>query len=148
MQIISLLRSHLSFLYWKCCFLPKDINLFLKKSVLNLHRPLSENLNIEESKYLMVQNSNFIDYFTKCFKDYITICIELNIILYILHENFTLYLFIYYVFIFPSLKGGEVDIHSCKGRNAFQKIFKCTSRMKYILNENELGFESTLAIHY
>lgn len=58
------------------------------------------------------------------------------------------FIHILYIFIFPSLEGGKVDIHSCKGRNAFQKIFKCTSRMKYILNENELGFESTLVIHY
>lgn len=36
-----------------------------------------------------VQNSNFIDNCTKCSGDYITICIELNIILHILHQNFT-----------------------------------------------------------
>lgn len=45
-------------------------------------------------------------------------------------ENFTvciffhlLYIFIY-IYIFPRFR--EVDIHSCEGRNAFQKIFKCT----------------------
>jgi len=50
----------------------------------------------------MVQTSNFIDYFTKCFKDYITICIELNIILYILHENFTLFIHILCIYISQS----------------------------------------------
>lgn len=68
--------------------------------------------------------------------------------LYILHENFTHCISSYTIYIYISQpQGGKVDIHSCKGRNAFQKIFKCTSRMKYILRGNEPGFGYTLVIH-
>lgn len=47
--------------------------------------------------------------------------------LYSLHFSFTVFIYIYlYIFIYSLALGKKVDIHSCKGRNASQKIFKCT----------------------
>lgn len=63
-------------------------------------------------------------------------------------ENFTvcifffhlLYIFIY-IYIFPRFR--EVDIHSCEGRNAFQKIFKCTLNNYIHPSFKKQGMEQT-----
>lgn len=81
---------------------------------------------VDQNSGLLILHQMLEDYITiLCIEPYSTL-ISIYFTLKTLQSAFfhLLYIFIY-IYIFPSLRE-KVDIHSCEGRNAFQKIFKCT----------------------